>query len=359
MAYTTVDNPELYFQTQLYNGLNTGQSITFDGSENMQPDWVWIKSRNGSGRNNCLYDVVRGVNKRLESDGSGAENTDSGQLTSFDSDGYTVGTTEADINSGGRTFVSWNWKAGTSFTNDASATGIGSIDSTGSASDVSGFSIVSFTGTGSNGTIKHGLSTAPSMVIIKRRDDANDWRVGSDGLTNWVKHINVNTDAAESDLAVAFNSTAPTSSVFSVGTSISVNASSGTYIAYCFASINGYSKIGGSYTGNNNANGPFVYTGFKPAFIMMKSTSTGGDSAYSWSMFDNKRSSYNIERAMLKANLSDAEYTSGSNADVDILSNGFKMRSSPNETNGANTYIYMAFAEQPLVTSTGVPATAR
>ena len=193
---------------------------------------------------------------------------------------------QPEMNTNGQTYASWNWKAGTSFTNDASSTGIGTIDSTGSASDVSGFSIVSFTGTGSNGTIKHGLSTAPSMLIIKRRDSSNDWRVGSDGLTNWTKHINLNTTAAQSDLASAFNSTAPTSSVFSVGTSASTNASGGTFIAYCFASIKGYSKIGGSYTGNGNADGPMIVTGMKPAFVLGKRT----DSAGGWWILDSKRS---------------------------------------------------------------------
>jgi hypothetical protein len=352
MAYTTVDNPELYFQTQLYNGLNTVQSITFDGSENMQPDWVWIKSRNGSGRNNCLYDVVRGVNKRLESDGSGAENTDSGQLTSFDSDGYTVGTAEADINSGGRTFASWNWKAGTSFTNDASATGIGTIDSTGSFNNDSGFSIVSYTGTGSNGTIKHGLNTAPKTVWVKCRNVAFNWTTGwNTGSSNFETMLTLNSTAAEEDYAPYFNDTNPTSSVFSVGNASNTNVVSNTYIAYCFADVQGYSKIG-SYTGNGSTDGTFVYTGFKPAFVLQKSTAVQG-----WQLQDNKREGYNGDNDLLQPNSSAAE--SGVNR-IDILSNGFKViTTDAGQNSSGQTYIYMAFAENPFVTSTGVPATAR
>jgi hypothetical protein len=343
-----IDKPTDYFNTVLYTG--TGSSLANTGV-GFQPDWVWIKGRSGA-TEHVLTDSVRGVTKELSSNDDGAEETVAQGLTAFGSDGFTVGT-DGSYNTSSATYASWNFKAGTAFTNDASATGIGSIDSTGSASDVSGFSIVSFTGTGSNGTIKHGLSTAPSMVIIKRRDAANDWRVGSDGLTNWVKHINLNTSAAESDLAEAFNSTAPTSSVFSVGTSISVNASGGTYIAYCFASINGYSKIGGSYTGNGNADGTFVYTGFKPAWVLTKKTS--GTS--SWIMMDNKRNTSNVMNKFLDAYDGGAE---GSLDSFDFLSNGFKLRTSNGDRNGSGaTYIYMAFAENPFVTSTGVPATAR
>jgi hypothetical protein len=349
MAYTDIDKPSDYFNTKLYTGTGSSQSITGVG---FQPDWVWIKNRSGTDWH-ILTDAVRGATKELYSNATNAEDTNVNQLTSFDSDGFSIGGA-SETGRSSNNFASWNWKAGTSFTNDASATGIGSIDSAGSASDVSGFSIVSFTGTGSNGTIKHGLSTAPSMVIIKRTDSANDWRVGSDGLTNWTKHINLNTTAAQSDLAVAFNSTAPTSSVFSVGTSPSTNASGGTFIAYCFASINGYSKIGGSYTGNGNADGTFVYTGFKPAFVIFKVTSTTA----SWVMNDNKRNTSNVVDKFLIPNLSNAESTLST---VDFLSNGFKLRTTDSSWNQSGaSYIYMAFAENPFVTgASAIPTTAR
>jgi hypothetical protein len=357
-----IDKPSDYFNTKLYTGTGSELAVTGVG---FQPDWIWFKQRDAT-RSNALVDSVRGRSKVVFSDLTNAEETSAAStndLVSFDSDGFTVGITSASgsFNTSSGSHVAWNWKAGTSFTNDASATGIGTIDSTGSFNNDSGFSIVSYTGNATdNASVKHGLNTAPKMVIIKDLSDTSVWGVWHQSLTNGGYRLTLNTNAAQTDDSAFIGGgdrAIPTSSVFFLGSGGGGNGANAN-IAYCFAPKQGYSKFG-SYTGNNNANGPFVYTGFKPAFIMMKSTSTGGDNAYSWSMFDNKRSSYNIKRAMLKANLSDAEYTSGSNADVDILSNGFKMRSSPNETNGANTYIYMAFAENPFVSSTGVPATAR
>jgi hypothetical protein len=353
MAYTTIDDPSAYFQTDIYTGDgSTTQAQTFDGNSDMQPDMVWIKERSET-RSHVLFDSIRGVTVQLNTNGDASDATVNDSLKVFGSDGYSVGPN----NSTGKnteTYVAWGWKAGTAFSNDASSTSIGTIDSVGSASDTSGFSIVSFTGTGSNGTIKHGLSTAPDLFIIKRRDDTNDWRIGSSALDNFVKHINLNTTAAQSDLAVAFNSTGPTTSVFSVGTSVSTNASGGTYIAYCFSNIKGFSKAG-KYIGNGNANGTFVYTGFKPAWILAKrldSTSAGN-----WQLVDNKRSPFNVAVNTLSPDVSDAEYTS--ETDIDILSNGFKIRENAQINVDDSPYIYLAFAESPLVTSTGVPTTAR
>jgi len=353
MAYTTIDKPSDYFNTKLFTGNGGTNAISGVG---FQPDWIWFKNRT-SAQSHAIVDSVRG-REGLQSNTDEADYTlNSGKdFGTFDSDGFTVLTPEQlnSFNYNTGSIVAWNWKAGTSFTNDASSTSIGSIDSAGSVSDVSGFSIVSFTGTGSNGTIKHGLSTAPNLFIIKRLDADNDWRIGSSALTNFVKHVNLNTEAAESNLAVAFNSTGPTTSVFSVGTSISTNADGGTYIAYCFSSIKGYSKIG-SYTGNGNADGTFIYTGFKPAWIMIKRTDNSSGSR--WLMLDNKRNTFNVLNKNILGDASDAE------VDVDrgdFLSNGFKTRSTGSTVNGSGaTYLYMAFAENPFVTSTGVPATAR
>jgi len=351
MAYTTIDDPTAYFQTAIWSGTGSALSVTFDGNSDMQPDLVWVKNRT-TASDHRLSDSVRGTSSHLVPNDDAAIDTSSTALTAFNSDGFSVGS-EQSYSKSGSNHVGWGWKAGTSFTNDASSTSIGSIDSAGSVSDISGFSIVSFTGTGSNGTIKHGLSTAPNLFIIKRLDADNDFRIGSSALTNFVKHVNLNTTAAESDLAVAFNSTGPTTSVFSVGTSISVNASGGTYIAYCFSSIKGYSKFG-SYPGNGNANGPFIFLGFKPAFIMIK----GYAGTDNWIMVDNKRSGFNSENEHLDANNSDVE--SDGSGNIDFLSNGFKIRSTFSSMNYATgKYLYMAFAEQPFVTSTGVPATAR
>jgi len=359
MAYTTIDKPSDYFNTVLYTG--DGSSSRTISGVGFQPDFNWSKSRNSADYDHNVADSVRGTSAyylKTNTDVAETGNPAAGYVSSFNSDGYVLtagGSNNTNYNNNTTTYASWNWKAGTSFTNDASSTGIGTIDSAGSASDTSGFSIVSFTGTGSNGTIKHGLSTAPSMVIIKRRDSSNDWRVGSDGLTNWTKHVNLNTEAAQSDLASAFNSTAPTSSVFSVGTSPSTNASGGTYIAYCFSSIKGYSKIGGSYVGNGNVNGSFIYTGMKPSFVMVKRTDNSSGSR--WLILDNKRNTFNVLNKNILADASDAE------VDVDrgdFLSNGFKTRSTGSTVNGSGaTYLFMAFAENPFVTSSGVPATAR
>ena len=351
MAYTTIDKPSDYFTTKLFTGNGGTNAITGVG---FQPDWIWFKNRT-SAQSHAIVDSVRG-REGLQSNVDEADYTlNSGKdFGTFDSDGFTVLTPEQlnSFNYNTGSIVAWNWKAGTSFTNDASSTSIGSIDSAGSVSDISGFSIVSFTGTGSNGTIKHGLSTAPNLFIIKRLDADNDWRVGSSALTNFVKHVNLNTTAVESDLAAAFNSTGPTTSVFSVGTSVSTNADGGTYIAYCFSSIKGYSKVG-SYTGNGSTDGTFSFTGFKVGWLMVKRT----DSANSWIIMDNKRTTFNPMGEELKAEVSDAGNVA---TRWDQLSNGFKLRNAGGAVNASGgTYIYMAFAENPFVTSTGVPATAR
>ena len=353
MSYTNgLDKPSDYFNIKLYTGNGSTQSIT---SLDFQPDWVWLKQRNTT-RSHWLFDSVRGATERLHSDATSAEATDTSTLTSFNSNGFSLGSSVG-INQSSGTYTSWNWLGA----NGTASNTDGSITSTVSANTTSGFSIVTYSGNSTAGaTVGHGLGVVPSVVLVKSRDGAYGWGMYHHKNTSAPEtdYLSINNTDATVDDVNFWNDTAPTSSVFSLGGTDAINKTSNSHVAYCFAEKQGYSKFG-SYTGNNNADGPFVYLGFKPAFIMMKSTSTGGDNAYSWSMFDNKRSSYNIERAMLKANLSDAEYTSGSNADVDILSNGFKMRASPNETNGANTYIYMAFAENPFVTSTGIPTTAR
>ena len=354
MAYTTIDNPELYFQTKLYTGNGSTNAITLDGSENMQPDWVWIKERGGA-ENHNLFDSVRGVTKRIRSNGTEAEDTRSSALTAFGTDGFTLGS-DNQTNNNSDTYVAWNWKAGTSFTNDASSTGIGSIDSAGSVSTDAGFSIVSYTGTGANATIAHGLGAKPQVIFTKSRDTAQNWLVqhkysiGSDG---WTDSLVLNLTNTADDDASYWNDTEPTSTVFSVGSSALSNKSSDAMIAYCFAEKQGYSKFG-SYTGNGNADGTFVYTGFKPAFIMCKRT----DGADDWFLLDNKRDIDNPANHWLMADSSGAEQTSP--IFFDFTAQGFKNRGTGGGNNASGgTYIYMAFAENPFVTSTGVPATAR
>jgi hypothetical protein len=349
MSYTNcLDNPELYFQTKLYTGNGSTQSITFDGSENMQPDWVWIKCRSDAD-SSSICDSIRGANKHLRSDGTNAE-IESGtvQLSSFDSNGFSLGSGDGQTNGSSRTYTSWNWLA----SNSTASNSNGSITSTVSANTTSGFSIVSWTGTGSNATVGHGLGSTPSMIIAKDRDGARNWTIyhKSLGATKWLQLDDTSASQTGSPM---WQDTEPTSSLFSIGTYAQINTSSSKYIAYCFAEKKAFSKFG-SYTGNGNADGTFVYTGFKPAFVIQKASSA---SSYDWVILDNKRDPFNVADESLYANLSSAVQTSNH---TDFLSNGFKLRSTAAGNNGSGTtYIYMAFAENPFVTSTGVPATAR
>ena len=353
MAYTTIDDPTAYFQTKLYTGTRANLNVTFDGNSDMSPNLVWVKDRTNT-NNQIMFDSVRGINKAILPNAANAETTYTDSVTAFNSDGFTLGDDdEGQCNVDGNACASWNWKAGTSFTNDASSTGIGSIDSAGSFNNDSGFSIVSYTGTGSNGTIKHGLNTAPSMIIFKNRSSVKGWSVyhKSIGAT---KFLFLNETSAEQTYTPMFNNTEPTSSVFSVGTDLATNVSGNNYIAYCFAEKQGYSKFG-SYTGNGSTDGPFVYTGFKPAFVITKRT----DSTGSWGLNDNKRPNYNPENLYLVPNDAQAEASDGSWT-MDLLSNGWKARYNNGNFNASGgSYIYMAFAENPFVTSTGVPTTAR
>jgi hypothetical protein len=356
MAYTTIDDPSKYFNTILYTGNNAAnRSITGAG---LQPDWGWLKQRNGTGFHE-LYDSSRGVTKALSSNTSDAEATTSA-LDSFDSDGITVSfdSNNSASNGNGKTAVWWLWKAngGTTSSNTN-----GSITSTVQANTTAGFSIVTYTGTGSNATVGHGLGVAPKVVIIKNRDSSASWMTyheGVDASNPADFYLFLNTTGARVDDATAFQDTEPTSTVFSIGNGTTQNQSSANIVAYCFAEIQGYSKFG-TYTGNGNADGPFVYTGFKPAWLMIHRTDSAGEN---WQMFDNKRDGFNngsSSNKMLKANVSETEDTN-STGFLDLVSNGFKIRESAARHNASGgTYIYMAFAEHPFVSSKGVPVTAR
>ena len=349
MAYTTIDDPTIYFNTKLYTGNASTQSITGVG---FQPDWVWIKRRNDSS-NHILTDVVRGNTKWLESNGTNAEQTGTDRITSFDSDGFGLGS-NANVNANSGTFVSWNWKAGTSFTNDASATSVGTIDSTGSTNQTAGFSIVSWTGTGSAGTVAHNLGSIPEWYIIKvRSGETNNWAVyhnkSNANPEQYALYLDGSSGATD-DSGLA-NDTAPTSTVFSLTGSNYGNKNTYTYIGYFFSEVKGYSKFG-KYEGNGNTNGTFVYTGFRPAWLMVKRTS--GDN---WTIMDNKRNTFNRTGLRLFANETLAE---GGTDTCDFLSNGFKLRRNDAGENGdGQTYIYMAFAEAPFTNSSGVPCNAR
>ena len=353
MAYTDIDNPELYFQCKIYIGNGEDdRTITLDGDENMQPDMVWLKQRSEV-RNHTITDSVRGGSKQVFPNLTSAEATDSGTVKSFTSDGFVIGT-DNQANKDTETFVAWNWKAGTSFTNDASSTGIGTIDSTGSVNTDAGFSIGTYNGSGSDNIVGHGLGVAPDMIIVKCKSTAHDWVVYHSALGN-AKILTLNaTTVAQS--ATGWQSTSPTSTVFSIDNAAnSLNQSGQSFVFYAMASKKGYSKFG-SYTGNGNADGTFVYTGFSPSFVLLKETSN----ANNWMIFDNKRSPFNLMDDFISSDIADAESTGNGNNRMDMLSNGFKIRGSGTATNrSGSNFIYMAFAENPFTTSTGVPATAR
>ena len=342
MAYTTIDKPTDYFNTVLYTGNGTaGRTVTGVG---FQPQWLWIKERSNVSTHS-LTDIVRGASKRLQSSGTDAEfDTGTDNVRSFDSDGFTLGT-GGQVNENTQTYVSWNWLAnGTGSSNTD-----GSITSTVSANTTAGFSIVSFTGTAANATVGHGLGVAPACFITKSRVNAENWGFYHQSLGNG-KQLELNTTAAQKTSSAYYNNTSPTSTVFSIGTADSTNDNQ-NMIAYCFAEKKGYSKFS-SYSGNGNANGNFNYLGFKPSLIILK-----GNNTENWSMYDNKRLGYNVDNNVLYPNASSTEGTSD---DIDFLSNGFKIRRQTGLLNDNNVeYIYMAFAEAPFVTSTGIPTTAR
>ena len=352
MAYTTIDDPTAFFQCKLYTGTGSSHAITLDGPTDMQPDMVWWKERTSTDYH-TIVDSVRGATKRIFTNVDEAADTNAESLKSFQSNGFTMGTNTG-ANHANQTYVAWNWKAGTSFTNDASSTSVGSIDSAGSVNTDAGFSIVSYTGTGSAGTIAHGLGVKPAMIIFKNLSRATNWLVYHKDIAA-TKFLYLNaTDQAGTDSG-HFNDTEPTSSVFSVGNANGTNYDSEAHIAYCYAEKQGYSKFG-IYTGNNVVDGAFVYTGFKPAFLMVKLIDNQTDG---WVIQDNKRDIGNTGTSTrLRANTSAADFD-GSN-EIDFLSNGFKCRGDDGEINGDGfKHIYMAFAENPFVTSTGVPTTAR
>ena len=350
MAYTTIDNPFKFFNTVLYTGAN--KSIT---GVNFQPDWVWIKERDSG--YHAIFDSIRGVTKVLSSNVNVAESTQSDTLTAFGTDGFTLGADSANYVGGSSTnTVSWNWLAGGS----ASSNSDGSITSSVSANTTAGFSIVSYTGTGSNATVGHGLGVAPKWILVKSRDASENWVVFHKSLNSSGAgtYIYLNTQAAAagggSNTSI-FNNTAPTSSVFSIGTDGNINNSGDDYIAYCFAEIKGYSKVG-SWKGRSN---PFIYTGFSPSFILGKNATNA--SAYDWWIVDNKRDVNNDNSTnFLRPNGSDAEQTATSSP-VSFLSNGFSLTSTEHTFNGdGQTMIFMAFAESPFVTAgTKAAGTAR
>ena len=349
MAYSTINKSTDNFNTKLTTGTGNSQAVTGLG---FQPDWIWGKRRDSTGHHS-LFDAVRGITKGLEANQAGAEFTSTDYYSSFDSDGFTIASGSGGAGNGsGQTAVQWCWKANGA----GSANSDGSINSTVSANTTAGFSIVSYTGNGTAGaTVGHGLGVVPKMIIMKNRTEGSrHWQIYHVNLGN-TNYLQFDTNASLPD-GGSFNNTSPTSSVFTLGSSNRGNENTKSFIAYCFAEKTGYSKFS-KYTGNNDANGPYIYTGFKPSFVMLKSITSGN--TQNWFVYDNKRDGYNgsTDGYMLRplwANSSNSEASVG-NYKFDIYSNGFKLRESGNQTNGSSQeYIYMAFG-QSLVGSNNVP----
>ena len=361
MAYSTISKPSLHFNTKLYTGDgNASRAITGVG---FQPDLVWIKKRNGVA-SNILSDSVRGVTKTIYSESTSAELTNNqyGWVSAFGTDGFTTANTNTNaINGNGDTYVSWNWKAG----GTGSANSNGTISSTVSVNTTAGFSIVAYTGNGTgNSTIGHGLGATPKFIIVKRRDSTGNWGTYNPAFVSAsdpsILYLDTNASKA-ADTNVFGTSAAFNNNTFTVGDWNGSNVNYGNYIAYVFAEKTGYSKFG-NYKGNGNSNGTFIYTGFKPAWVLIKETTDVG----AWRIYDSKRGQSgnsiggNYKNALM-ADVNSAEESGATNNIIDFLSNGFKCRFTYNDTNGnGNSYIYIAFAEEPLVANVGasIPATA-
>jgi hypothetical protein len=349
MAYTTINKPNLQFNTVTYTGNGTTNAVTGVG---FQPDFTWLKCRSFANRH-ILLNVIQGTYS-LSSNETGVEiNRATDGFTSLDSDGFTLngsGGGGGDINISSRTYTSWNWKANGAGVSNTQ----GSITSTVSANTTSGFSIVSYTGNGTSGaTVGHGIGSTVGMMLVKGRSFSDNWAVyhKSIGGTGFLE---LNGTGGTNTVSTRWNDTNAGATVFTLGNNSQVNGNGSTYIAYCFAEVKGFSKFG-SYTGNGSADGPFVYTGFRPAFLMIKQTNTGGEN---WYMWDNKRDTYNVADKRLYPNLNNAEETG--TLLFDFLSNGFKIRSTYTGFNqSSGTFIYAAFAENPLVGTNNTPATAR
>jgi len=342
MAYTTVNKSTDYFNTKLYTGNGSTNNITGVG---FQPDWVWIKNRSNTSSHNT-FDAVRGATKGLYTNATDAEETVANRLSAFGTDGFTInGDTSNQTNASGSNFVAWNWKAGGA----GSSNSDGDITSTVSANTTSGFSIVKWTSNGSNNnTVGHGLGVAPKIVLYKRLDGTNSWTWTYKYVDDTLDYLVLDGNNAKADLTFGTYGFTTSSTISNLGF-----GNTNEMVAYCFVEKTGFSNFG-SYIGNGYTNGTFVYTGFKPAFVINKRI----DSTGNWMLIDNKRIGYNPAQRDLRPNLTNVE---GNDETFDFLSNGFKVRTTSNDFGGGSgaTYIYMAFAEEPLVGTNNVPATAR
>ena len=344
MPYSNINDGSKYFQVDVYTG---GQTITFDGNSDLQPDWAWFKART-TAENHRVFDSSRGTGKALLTAQTSADETTT-VLSSFNSDGVSLGTSDAQINSSSHSYALLGWKMNGGSTTSFSESG----DNPGGAyqaDTTAGHSIVTYTGTGSAGTVQHGLGSAPAAIIIKDRSEASAWIVFHQNIGNGA-YVKLNDTIAATNESSHFNNTDPTSSVFTVGTSTNVNKDGNNYVAYCFCEKKGYSKFG-EYKGNGSDDGAFVYTGFKPALVFAKQTNT----SRSWTWVDDKRGAGSSSTKALVPNETGTE----ENIDVDFLANGFKWKQNHTAANeDGGTYRYFCWGTHPFVGgSRGVPANA-
>jgi len=350
MAYTTIDDGSLYFHTQLYTGSgSSGLQVRNNANAgDFTPDWLWVKPRSLAD-NHVLFDSSRGFDKQLKANGNDAEDTHSPAKFTRETNGFDIDSNDQNYNQSSATYVAWQWKCNGATTASNSD---GGVTGTIQANTTAGFSIILYTGTGSTSTVGHGLGDTPDWIIYKRRSGGTrDWMVYHNGTGS--KGMILNSNSAGDTASSIFGGNTPTSTTIPIGHATETNTSSESHIAYAFAEKQGFSKFG-SYIGNNNSDGPFVYTGFKPAWLLVKRTDSTGD----WSLYDSKIGAGNPINGRLEPNNNEAEVTGDYN--FDFLSNGFKGRDTPSQMNASGgTYIYMAFAEHPFVSSEGVPTTAR
>ena len=345
MAYSTIDDPSLHFNTVLYTGTGSEQTVS---GVNFSPGLTWLKSRS-NGQPNVLSDSVRGGNKQLYTADTQAETTYSQYLKSFNSDGFVLGT-DSGINQSSQTFVSWNWKAGGSASNNTDGNKTISL----SVNTTAGFSVGTYAGTGQDSTIGHGLGAVPDWLMIKNRSSGSrKWQLWHNGLTGTNKYLAIDRSDAELTDSASWDNTAHSNTVWNTYGSGEANQNGENFVCYAWTSIQGFSKFG-SYTGNGNANGPFIYTGFKPAWIMTKQINGGS----SWIVHDNKRDPINTVTEYFTVEENDAAGTLANS--FDLCSNGFKVRTSNGDRNSSgDSFAYWAFAESPLVNSEGIPNNAR
>ena len=354
MAYSTIKDPSAHFQTKTYTGTNNSNALTNDGNSDLKPDFLWIKRRDYD-NGHQLLDSTRGVDKILGSELTSAETTLANRLSSFDTDGFTVESSSGAFNASGEPFVAWQWKAngGTTASNTD-----GDLTSTVQFNSTAGFSIVTYTGIDPIEPLQvgHGMGEAPDVIIIKNRSSARLWAVYHKDLTSPAanRYLILNTSTyGELANSTLWGNVAPSSTIITTGENAAVNQPNENLVAYCWKERQGFSKFG-KYVGNGNANGPFVYTGFKPALVINRRIDAGGP----WTIFDSARCPNNVNNAKLYPHASDAEVTTTGDP-IDFLSNGYKLRGSGSDCNvNGGSYIYMAFAEHPFVAG-GVPTTAR